>query len=133
MIKSSPINDHNAWSRVDFYKDDVKITIVSEYEKYDVWSDEDSDIDFAGYDPEEGAEMGVTVGWVDEEAGVRFHIEVEGDIDEEEKAEIIQAWEENEEQGVKELGWEWSDRELYFKGSIEVLNEETKEVTVYGN
>lgn len=133
MIKSSPVNNHSAWSRVDFYKDDVKITIVSEYEEYQVWSDEDADIDFEDYDPEEGIEMAVAVGWVDEEAGVRYNVEVEGDIDEDEKAEIIQAWEESEEQGVEELGWEWSDRELYFKGPIEVLNEETGEATVYGN
>ena len=42
-------------------------------------------------------------------------------------------FEDEGESGVEELGWEWSDRELWFYGPIRVEDDETGETTVYGD
>jgi hypothetical protein len=133
MIKSSPVHTDSVIERIDFYKDNVKITIVSTFDTYTVFSDNDAEIDFEDYDPAEGIEMGIAVGWVDEEPGERIGIEVEGDVDSNTANQIIMMFEDESEQGLEELGWTWSDRELYFKGPIEVVDEETDKATVYGN
>ena len=115
MIKYSPVNEESAVERIDFYRDDVKITLVNRFDTYAVYVDEDDDdFDMDAYDPEEGAMMT----FVSEEEGERIEFEVEGDISDEEKEELIQAFQESYESGPEDLGWEWSDREVWFYGPI---------------
>jgi hypothetical protein len=133
MKKFTPLNSDSVVERIDFYQDDVKITVVSRFDTSSVFSDDDADIDLDLYDPDEGAEMGVAVGWVDEEPGERISIEVEGDVDSNTANQIILMFEDEAEQGVEELGWAWSDRELWFYGPIRVEDDETGDTTVYGD
>ena len=56
---------------------------------------------------------------VSEDEGERIEFEVEGDISDRQKAKIIEAFQESYESGPEELGWEWSDREVWFYGPIE--------------
>jgi hypothetical protein len=133
MKKFTPVHSDSVIERIDFYNDDVKITIVSRFDTSSVFSDEDADVDLDLYDPDEGAEMGVAVGWVDEEPGERISIEVEGDVDSNTANQIIMMFEDEGESGVEELGWSWSDRELWFYGPIQAEDDETGDVTVYGD
>jgi hypothetical protein len=133
MKKFTPEYPDSVIERIDFYQDDVKITIVSRFDTSSVLSDEDADIDLDSYDPDEGAEMGVAVGWVDEESGERISIEVEGDVDSNTANQIIMMFEDEGEQGVEELGWSWSDRELWFYGPIQMEDEETGDIEVFGD
>jgi alpha-L-arabinofuranosidase len=133
MKKFTPVHSDSVIERIDFYQDDVKITIVSRFNTSSVFSDEDADVDLDSYDPEQGAEMGVAVGWVDEEPGERISIEVEGDVDSNTANQIILMFEDEGESGVEELGWSWSDRELWFYGPIREEDDETGDVTVYGD
>jgi hypothetical protein len=133
MKKFTPVHSDSVIERIDFYQDDEKITIVSRFNTSSVFSDDDADVDLDSYDADEGAEMGVAVGWVDEEPGERISIEVEGDIDSNTANQIIMMFEDEGESGVEELGWAWSDRELWFYGPIRMEDEETSETTVYGD
>jgi len=133
MKKFTPVYPDSAVERIDFYQDDVKITIVSRFDTNSVFSDEDADIDLDLYNPDEGAEMGVAVGWIDEEPGERISIEVEGDVDSNTANQIILMFEDEGESGVEELGWEWSDRELWFYGPIQEEDDETGDLTVHGD
>ena len=133
MKKFTPVHSDSVIERIDFYNDDVKITIVSRFNTSSVFSDEDADVDLDLYDPDEGAEMGVAVGWVDEESGERISIEVEGDVDSNTANQIIMMFEDEGEPGVEELGWEWSDRELWFYGPIRVEDDVSGEINVYGD
>jgi hypothetical protein len=133
MKKFTTVYPDSVVERIDFYQDDVKITIVSRFDTSAVFSDDDADIDLDSYDADDGAEMGVAVGWVDEEPGERISIEVEGDVDSNTANQIILMFEDEAEQGVEELGWTWSDRELWFYGPIHMEDEETGDVTVYGD
>jgi hypothetical protein len=133
MKKFTPVHSDSVIERIDFYQDDVKISIVSRFDTSSVFSDDDADVDLDSYDPDEGAEMGVTVGWVDEEPGERISIEVEGDVDSNTANQIIMMFEDEGESGLEELGWAWSDRELWFYGPIQMEDEETEDVTVYGD
>jgi hypothetical protein len=115
MIKYIPVNEDSAIERIDFVKDNVKITFVNRFDSYAVYiDDEDDDFDMDEYDPEQGAMMS----FVDEEEGERVEYSIEGDISQEEKQELIESFQENYESGPEELGWEWSDRELWYYGSI---------------
>jgi hypothetical protein len=133
MKKFTPVYPDSVIERIDFYQDNVKITIVSRFNTSSVFSDEDADVDLDLYDSDEGTEMGVSVGWVDEEPGERISIEVEGDVDSNTANQIIMMFEDEAEQGVEELGWAWSDRELWFYGPIQEEDDETGDVTVYGD
>jgi hypothetical protein len=133
MKKFTPVHSDSVIERIDFYQDDVKITIVSRFDTSSVFSDEDADVDLDSYDPDQGAEMGVAVGWVDEEPGERISIEVEGNVDSNTANQIILMFEDEGESGVEELGWSWSDRELWFYGPIREEDDETGDVTVYGD
>jgi hypothetical protein len=115
MIKYSPVNDDSAVERIEFTKDDKTITLVNRFDTYAVYiEDEDDDFDMTSYDPEAGARMI----FVSEEEGERIEFSVEGDISDRQKAKIIAAFQESYESGPEELGWEWSDRELWFYGPI---------------
>jgi hypothetical protein len=115
MIKYTPDNENSAVERIEFVKNDVKITFVNRFDSYAVYIDEDDDdFDMDDYDPEAGAMMT----FVDEEEGDRIECSIEGDIPDSEKQELIEAFQENYESGPEELGWEWSDRELWFYGPI---------------
>lgn len=115
MIKYSPKKADSAVERIEFIKDGVTITFVNRFNEYAIYVDEDDDdFDMDEYDPEEGAMMT----FVDEEEGERIEYSIEGDITEEEKEELIASFQENYESGPEELGWEWSDRELWFYGPI---------------
>ena len=133
MRKFTPVHSDSVIERIDFYQDEEKITIVSRFDTSSVFSDEDADVDLDLYDPDEGAEMGAAVGWVDEEPGERISIEVEGDVDSNTANQIIMMFEDEAEQGVEELGWTWSDRELWFYGPIRVEDDETGETSIYGD
>lgn len=115
MIKYSTVNENSAVERIDFYKDNKKITLVNRFDTYAVYVEEDDDdFDMDLYDPDEGAIMS----FVSEDEGERTEFDVEGDISDEEKEEIISAFQDMYESGVENLGWEWSDRELWFYGPI---------------
>ncbi len=92
MIKYSPVNEDSAVERIEFYKDNTKITLVNRFDTYAVY--------------------------IDEEEGERIEFSVEGDLTKKEKDKIISAFQEMYESGVEELGWEWSDRELWYFGPI---------------
>jgi len=115
MIKYYPVNEDCAVERIDFVKNDVKITFVNRFDSYAVYIDEDDDdFDMDDYDPE----AGVMMSFVDEEEGERIEYTIEGDISEEEKEKLIESFQENYESGPEDLGWEWSDRELWYYGPI---------------
>jgi hypothetical protein len=115
MIRYSTVNENFAVERIDFYKDDKKITLVNRFDTYVGYVDEeDDDFDMECYDEDQGAMMT----FVDSEEGDRIEFEVEGDLTESEREEIIDAFQESFENGVEALGWEWSDREVWFYGPI---------------
>jgi hypothetical protein len=115
MIKYSPVNEDSAVERIDFYKDDKKITLVNRFNTYVGYVDEDEDdFDTDGYDEDQGAMML----FVDSEEGDRVEFDAEGDLTENEREEIISAFQESFESGVERLGWQWSDREVWFYGPI---------------
>lgn len=115
MIKYVPKESDSAIERIDFVKDDVKITFVNRFNNYAVYIDEeDDDFNIDEYNPKDGAMMS----FVDEEEGERIEYTIEGDISDKEKEELIASFQENYESGPEELGWEWSDRELWYYGPI---------------
>jgi len=115
MIKYSTVNEESAVERIDFYRDDKKITLVNRFDTYVGYVDEEEDDwDWDSYDPD----LGEIMLFVDAEEGERIEFAVEGDITDAEKSEIIAAFQTNFENGVEELGWAWSDREVWFYGPI---------------
>ena len=115
MIKYSPANEESAVERIDFYRDDKKITLVNRFDTYVGYVDEDED----DFDPDNYDEdLGEIMLFVDAEEGERVEFAVEGDIPDDEKTEIIAAFQESFEAGVESLGWTWSDREVWFYGPI---------------
>ena len=116
MIKYSPVKENNAVERIDFYRGDQKITLVNRFDAYAVYVDEeDDDFDMANYDEDLGEIMTFT----DEEAGDITESRVEGDLSDQERQDIIDAFTDRLEGGVADLGWTWSDRELWIYGPIE--------------
>jgi hypothetical protein len=116
MIKYTPRNADSAVERIEFVKDDKTITLVNRFDTYAVYiEEEDDDFDLGHYDPAAGARMV----FVDEDEGERIEFTVEGDITDRQKAKIIDAFQEEYESGVEDLGWEWSDRELWYYGPID--------------
>ncbi len=115
MIKYSPVNKESAVERIDFYRDDVKITLVNRFDTYTGYVGEEED----DFDPDNYDEvLGDIMLFVDAEEGERVEFSVEGDISDEEKQELIQAFQESFEEGPEKLGWTWSDREVWFYGPI---------------
>jgi len=125
MIEFKPKKKNSAVERIEFIKDDKKITFVNRFDTYAVYSDEDDyeEFDFDSYDPKEGVETGSAFSWVTEEEGERIEWSIEGDISDEEKDELIAAFQEEWESGPEDLGWEWSDREVWFYGPIKVTED----------
>lgn len=120
MIRYSPINANSAEERIDFHKDNQKITLINRFDVYAVYVDEeDDDFDPDEYDPDQGIMMTFT----DEEEGERISSEVHGDLSDQERQQIIDAFAERLEGGVSELGWQWTDRELWFYGPLQVESE----------
>ncbi len=115
MIKYSPTNSDSAVERIEFDKDGRTIFLVNRFDTYNVFvEEEDDDFDLASYDPEQGVQMS----FVSEEEGERIEFDVEGDVTDSEKRKIIRAFQAEYESGVEDLGWEWSDRELWYYGPI---------------
>lgn len=115
MIKYSPANENSAVERIDFYRDDVKITLVNRFDTYVGYVDEEED----DFDPDNYDEdLGEIMLFVDAEEGDRVEFAVEGDVTDEEKQQLIQAFQESFEAGPEQLGWTWSDREVWFYGPI---------------
>lgn len=115
MIKYSPVNENSAVERIEFFNDDKTITLVNRFDTYTVFVDEeDDDFPVDDYDPESGTMMS----FVDEEEGERIEFDVEGDVTDQEKQKIITAFQNEYESGVEDLGWVWSDRELWYYGPV---------------
>jgi hypothetical protein len=115
MIKYSTVNPESAVERIEFYKGDVKITLVNRFDTYVGYVDEEED----DFDPDNYDEdLGEIMLFVDAEEGDRVEFAVEGDVTDDEKSEIIAAFQEDFEHGVEALGWDWSDREVWFYGPI---------------
>lgn len=115
MIKYSPVDENSAVERIEFVKDGCTIFLVNRFDTYSVYVDEeDDDFDLESYDPKQGALMS----FVDEEEGERIDFDVEGDISDEEKQQLIQSFQDAYESGPEDLGWTWCDRELWFYGPV---------------
>lgn len=115
MIKYTPANEDSAVERIEFEKNGTTIYLVNRFDTYAGYVyEEDDDFDMDDYDPEVGAMML----FVDSEEGERVEFAVEGGISEDEKQELIASFQENYESGPEELGWTWSDRELWYYGPI---------------
>ena len=60
--------------------------------------------------------------YADEEQddGWFFEIESDDEITDDEKSAIESAWNNGLEDAMRDIGWEWTDRELWFYGPLEV-------------
>ena len=115
MIRYSTVVEGSAVERIDFYRDDQKITLVNRFDNYTVYVElEDDDFDPDHYNEQQG----VMMTFVDEEPGERVDFAVEGDLSDQEKSELIEAFQDSFEAGLEQLGWTWSDREVWFYGPI---------------
>ena len=103
--------------------DGRNITLIIGWRNGKVWCEDEPDL--SEYDPEEGADMAFLVEYVDEEQddGWFFEVESDDEITDEEKAEIEAAWNNGLEDAMRDIGWEWNDRELWFYGPLEVEEE----------
>lgn len=103
--------------------DGRNITLIIGWRNGKVWCEDEPDL--SEYDPEEGADMAFLVEYVDEEQddGWFFEVESDNEITDEEKAEIEEAWNIGLEDAMRDIGWEWNDRELWFYGPLEVEEE----------
>jgi hypothetical protein len=109
-----------------FFSDDNgrKITLIIGWRDGKVWCDDEPDL--SDYDPEEGSDMSLLVEYSDEEESDGWFFEVEvtvGEVSDEEKSNIEDAWNNSLEDGMKTIGWNWSDRELWFYGELDVEEE----------
>lgn len=88
-----------------------------------VWCEDEPNL--SEYDPEEGADISILTEYLDEEQndGWFFEIESDDEITDEEKSEIAEAWNNGLEDAMRDIGWAWSDRELWFYGPLEVEEE----------
>ena len=113
-----------AEEKVFFTHDDGRdITLIIGWRTGKVWCEDEPDL--SHYDAEEGADMAFLVEYVDEEQvdGWSFDIESESEITDEEKVEIETAWNEGLEDAMRDIGWQWTDRELWFYGPLDVEEE----------
>ena len=99
------------------------ITLVIGWRTGKVWCEEEPDL--SEYDPETGADMSMLTEYSDEEQedGWSFDVESNDEITDEERAEIEEAWNNGLEDAMRDIGWEWTDRELWFYGPLEVEEE----------
>jgi hypothetical protein len=109
-----------------FFSDDNgrKITLIIGWRDGKVWCDDEPDL--SDYDPENGSDMALLAEYSDEEETDGWFFEVEvtaGEVSDEEKSNIEDAWNNSLEDGMKTIGWNWSDRELWFYGELEVEEE----------
>jgi hypothetical protein len=126
MYIVSPAEKKKIEEKVFFsHEDGRKITLVIGWRTGKVWCDDEPDL--SEYDEDEGADMSFLVEYSDEEQidGWFFEVVVEdgGEVSEEEKEKIEEAWNNNLEDGMRDIGWEWSDRELWFYGPLDVEEE----------
>jgi len=130
MIEFSPDNENSAVERIEFIKDGKKITFVNRFDSYTVYAHpeewDDTCEEWVNYDPD--SEQGINTGcfgWIDEEEGERVEWEIEGDLTDDEREELIESFQENYESGPEALGWEWSDRDLFFYGPITISDSDS--------
>lgn len=102
------------------HEDGRNITLVIGWRWGKVWCEEEPNL--SEYDPEEGADMAFLVEYCDEEQedGWLFDVMSDDEITDEEKEEIETAWNEGLEDAMRDIGWEWNDRELWFFGPLTV-------------
>lgn len=103
--------------------DGRNITLVIGWRTGKVWCEDEPDL--SEYEEEEGADMSFLTEYCDEEQtdGCSFDVVSDDEITDEEKVEIEEAWNNGLEDAMKKIGWEWSDRELWFFGPLEVEEE----------
>ena len=103
--------------------DGRNITLIIGWRWGKVWCEDEPDL--SEYNEEEGADMSFLVEYVDEEQedGWFFEVVSEDEITDEEKAEIEEAWNNGLEDAMRDIGWEWTDRELWFYGPLDVEEE----------
>ena len=107
--------------KVFFTHDDGRdITLIIGWHTGKVWCDDEPDL--SEYDPEEGADMMMLTEYSDEEQedGWCFEVVSEDAVTDEEKADIEAAWNEGLEGAMSDIGWQWTDRELWFYGALAV-------------
>lgn len=110
-------------------KDGVTVKKTEGY-RWGVWtceSDDEPDIDL---DNPDGYQIGFDdYEWEMEEMmdGSWMEWEFPEDMSEEEQQEIQEAWDENQYEGVEELGWYNEDTEHWIHGPIKLINEDTGE------
>lgn len=100
--------------------DGRNITIIVGWRNGKVWCEDEPDL--SEYDPEQGADMFMLTEYSDEEQddGWFFEIESDNEITDDEKSAIESAWNNGLEDAMRDIGWEWTDRELWFYGPLEV-------------
>ena len=100
--------------------DGRNITIIVGWRNGKVWCEDEPDL--SEYDPEQGADMFMLTEYSDEEQddGWFFEIESDDEITDDEKSAIESAWNNGLEDAMRDIGWEWTDRELWFYGPLEV-------------
>jgi hypothetical protein len=128
VLKFSPTSEGYAEEHIEFTQADRKITFVNRFDSYEVLTDEvDLTDDFfeskelLNYNPKKGIRTNL-FHWTSEKEGERVKYRIKGAVDREEKQELIEAFKEMYESGVEDLGWEWSDRDLYYFGAFEILD-----------
>ena len=128
VLKFSPTSEGYAEEHIEFTQADRKITFVNRFDSYEVLTDEvDVTDDFfeskelLNYNPKKGIRTNL-FHWTSEKEGERVKYRIKGAVDREEKQELIEAFKEMYESGVEDLGWEWSDRDLYYFGAFEILD-----------
>ena len=128
VLKLSPTSEGYAEEHIEFTQADRTITFVNRFDSYEVLTDEvDVTDDFfeskelLNYNPKKGIRTNL-FHWTSEKEGERVKYRIKGAVDREEKQELIEAFKEMYESGVEDLGWEWSDRDLYYFGAFEILD-----------
>ena len=124
MYIVSPAEKKSVEEKVFFtHEDGRNATLIIGWRFGKVWCEEEPDL--SDYSPTEGADMSFLVEYCDEEEtdGWFFTIESEDEISDEEKEAMENAWNEGLEDSMREIGWEWNDRELWFYGPLDVEND----------
>ena len=103
--------------------DGREIVLIIGWRTGKVWCEEEPDL--SDYDEEEGADMSYLVEYVDEEQidGWFFEVQSDDELTDEEKSKIEEAWNDGLEDSMRDIGWEWNDRELWFYGPLDVEEE----------
>jgi len=138
VLKFSPASEGYAEEHIEFTQGDRTITFVNRFDSYEVLTDESDLIDdffeskeLLNYNPKKGIRTNVFQ-WTSEKEGERIKYRIKGAENPEEKQELLEAFKEIYESGVEDLGWEWSDRDLYYFGAFEILDLRTGQTKRYG-